>query len=277
MSQWFLWLLIAGNVIFSLQAFGRPEMIQAYSFSIHGIRAKKQYYRLLTSAFLHVNFMHLFFNMFALWSFGQALAPAFGGLGFFLLYFISLLAGDGLALITQRNNPQYTAVGASGAVSGVIFAFVLLAPNAQLAVFFIPMPAWIFSIFYIAVSIFGMRNQLGNIGHEAHLGGAIAGLAICALFFPEMLIKNAWVLALTAVPAALLFMVPSQQKKKTPIKRWDNGTENLKKEDQQFYQNRLKRRERAEKLLQKAKTKGSESLTEAEERFLRQFMAEEDE
>jgi membrane associated rhomboid family serine protease len=143
----------------------------------------KRYYQVITSAFLHANFMHLFFNMFALYTFGSFLEGFFisnfgsfeGSLYFLLIYFISLISGSILTVIFHYNDPGYVAVGASGAVSGIVFSYIIFFPQSMLYVFFIPMPAYLFAFLWIAFSVYGMKSKLGNIGHEAHLGGAIGG------------------------------------------------------------------------------------------------------
>jgi membrane associated rhomboid family serine protease len=143
-----------------------------------------RYYQVITSAFLHANWMHLLFNMFTLFSFGPVLEGMFahnfgqmqGSLYFFLIYFISLLSGSLLTVIFNFRNPAYVAVGASGAISGIIFSYVIFFPFSKILVFFIPMPAFLFVFLYIGVSIFGIKSKFGNIGHEAHLGGAIGGV-----------------------------------------------------------------------------------------------------
>ena len=140
---------------------------------------------MITSAFLHANFMHLLFNMFALYTFGSYLESFFirnlgsfeGSLYFFLIYFISLIAGSLLTVLFHYKDPNYVAVGASGAVSGIVFSYIIFFPQSMLYVFFVPMPAYLFAILWIGFSIYGMRRKLGNIGHEAHLGGALGGFA----------------------------------------------------------------------------------------------------
>ena len=138
---------------------------------------------MITSAFLHANFMHLLFNMFALYTFGSFLEGFFinsfgsfeGSLYFFLIYFISLIFGSVLTVIFHYKDPNYVAVGASGAVSGIVFSYIIFFPQSMLYVFFVPMPAYLFAVLWIGFSIYGMRSKLGNIGHEAHLGGALGG------------------------------------------------------------------------------------------------------
>lgn len=176
--------LLFANIAISLWAFyGNPIYFQRFSEWPYQIVHEKRYYQMITSAFIHANFMHLLFNMFALYTFGSFLEAFFiqsfgalpGSLYFFLIYFISLFAGSILTVIFHYNNPQYVAVGASGAVSGIVFSYIIFFPKSMLYVFFIPMPAYIFAVLWIAFSIYGMRSKLGNIGHEAHLGGALGG------------------------------------------------------------------------------------------------------
>ena len=177
--------LIFANVAITIWAmYSNPIYIDRFSERPYEIIYYKRLYQVVTSAFLHANFLHLFFNMFALYSFGTILEKFFisnfgqitGSLDFFLIYFISLLSGSLLTVIFHFNNPDYVAVGASGAVSGIVFSFILFFPTSTVGVFFIPMPAFVFAFLYVAVSVYGMKSKFGNIGHEAHLGGAIGGV-----------------------------------------------------------------------------------------------------
>lgn len=188
--------LLFANVAISLWAFyGNPVYMEKFSEWPYQIVHERKYYQIITSAFLHANFMHLLFNMFALYTFGSYLEIFFiknfgsleGSLDFFLIYFISLIFGSVLTVIFHYDNPNYVAVGASGAVSGIVFSYIIFFPKDMLYVFFIPMPAYLFAILWIAFSIYGMKSKLGNIGHEAHLGGAIGGVVSTLI-----LINGAW-------------------------------------------------------------------------------------
>ena len=176
--------LLFANIAISLWAFyGNPIYFQKFSEWPYQIIHDKAYYQMITSAFLHANFMHLLFNMFALYTFGSFLEGFFinsfgsfeGSLYFFLIYFISLIFGSVLTVIFHYKDPNYVAVGASGAVSGIVFSYIIFFPQSMLYVFFVPMPAYLFAVLWIGFSIYGMRSKLGNIGHEAHLGGAVGG------------------------------------------------------------------------------------------------------
>jgi membrane associated rhomboid family serine protease len=177
-------LLFANAAIYLWIRYSDPIYFQRFSEWPFQIVYKKRYYQMLTSAFLHVDIMHLFFNLFALFSFGRVLETLFvrsfgfvnGSIYFILIYFISLFCGSLFTVIFHYKNPAYVAVGASGAVSGIVFSYILFFPMSTVGFFFIPMPAFIFALLYVGASIYGMKTRFGNIGHEAHLGGAIGGV-----------------------------------------------------------------------------------------------------
>jgi membrane associated rhomboid family serine protease len=196
--------LIVANAIFSLRGFNSRLFIEKYLFHEGSILGRKEYYRLLTSGFLHANVAHLVFNMFALYSFSQGVGRVVGIVDFVLIYFGSLLAGNLLALQIHRREPGYRALGASGAVSGVIFASILMYPHGSISFLFLPIaiPSWLFGIGFVIVSIYGIRTGLGNLGHDAHLGGAIAGVLISTMTEPELLRTRLWLVLLLVIPAA---------------------------------------------------------------------------
>jgi membrane associated rhomboid family serine protease len=158
-------------------------------FETDGILVRKEYFRLLSSAFLHGSWLHLILNMAALYSFSFSVGYVLGVRNFLLIYFGSLLAGNLLSLYFHRNHGDYSAIGASGAVSGVIFASIAIFPESRMGIIFLPfqMPAWLFGTLFILVSIYGVKSSVGNIGHDAHLGGAIAGILLCICLEPRIL------------------------------------------------------------------------------------------
>jgi membrane associated rhomboid family serine protease len=177
-------LLFANAAIYIWIKYSDPVYFERFAEWPYQIIYKQRYYQMLTSAFLHVDIMHLFFNGFALFTFGQVLETLFvrsfgfasGSIYFILIYFISLFTGSAFTVLFHYKNPGYVAVGASGAVSGIVFSYIIFFPTSTIGFFFIPMPAYAFALIYIAASIYGMKSRLGNIGHEAHLGGAIGGV-----------------------------------------------------------------------------------------------------
>lgn len=177
--------LIAANVLVSLIGLSNRNFFEDNNFWIQPIREGNQWWRFVTSAFLHVNGTHLFINMFVLWEFGRVLERSLGASTFLIIYFGSLLAGNAWEYFDKKNQPDYRAVGASGATSGVVLSFSMLAPFAMLGLFFIiPMWAIVAAILFISVSFFLSRRPNTMIAHGAHLGGALAGAALTFLLVP---------------------------------------------------------------------------------------------
>lgn len=201
--------VIAANVLVSWKGFNDQLFFDKYKFQVGSILQRKEHYRILSSGFLHVDMMHLLFNMLTLYFFADFIIQFFAspkamffgdysmvnmnlGYGMFLLVYIaSIIGGNVMALFMHKNQPYYSAVGASGGVSGILFAAIAAFPELELRIFFaIPMPAWIFAILYLGYSVYGMKNSVGNIGHTAHLGGAIVGLLASIIYFPTLLEFN---------------------------------------------------------------------------------------
>lgn len=200
--------IIAANVLVSLRGFNEASFFERYKFGIAAIRAGQRE-RMLTSGFLHVDFAHLFLNMFTLYFFADVVIQWLGPSRFLIIYFISLVAGSLLALSFHRNEPYYSAVGASGAVTGILYAAILLQPDMDLFIMFIPIPipAYILGIAYMLYSIYGMKKRLGNIGHTAHFGGAVGGYVVTLLFMPELLWTETLMVVLLAIPILILFVL----------------------------------------------------------------------
>ncbi|MDB2384855.1 rhomboid family intramembrane serine protease [Polaribacter sp.] len=198
-------LLIAANVIFSMRGFSNASFFEKYKFNIGKIKAGEKI-RMVSSGFLHVDWMHLIFNMYALYLFGDIVAKILGTPLFLVIYVASLLVGNLYTLQSYKNQLYYSAVGASGAVSGIIFSSILLYPEMDLFLFFIPIPipGYIFGVGYLIYSIYGMKNQNSNIGHSAHLGGAVAGFALTLLLEPSLFSENKLTVILMAIPILVL-------------------------------------------------------------------------
>lgn len=169
--------LIAVTVLITLIAWSDKKIEDRYIFHVHPIKAHKDYIRLISSGFLHSGPLHLLLNMYVLWLFGRYLEFRIGPVGYLFVYFAALIGGSLWSLMENHRNPLYRALGASGAVSGVVIAFCMFEPFTMLSFFFIPMPALVFAVLYIGISAYLSTNHpgLGNIGHDAHLGGALVG------------------------------------------------------------------------------------------------------
>lgn len=198
--------IIAANILVSIRGFNDRVFFERYKFSIGGINAGQKE-RTVTSGFLHVDFAHLLFNMFTLFFFADVVITWFGPTKFIIIYFISLLAGSLLALFFHKDEPFYSAVGASGAVTGILYSAILLNPDMRLGIMFIPipLPAYVLGIGYLLYSIYGMKSRIGNIGHSAHFGGAIGGYLTTLLFKPSLLVTDTLMVILLAIPILILF------------------------------------------------------------------------
>ncbi|MDA9774545.1 rhomboid family intramembrane serine protease [Saprospiraceae bacterium] len=182
---------------------------ERYMFHVDRILVSKEYSRLFSSGFLHVNWIHFIFNMFALLSFSFTVEVLLGIPSFFFIFIISLVGGNLFALAIHRNHGDYRAVGASGAVSGVMAASIILFPTSSIRLLFIPIDiaSWLVAILFIAVSIFGIKSQRDNIGHEAHLGGLLAGALSTLIIRPSLAITNWWIVLLIIIPIVIFIIL----------------------------------------------------------------------
>jgi len=201
-------IIIVANVLISIKGFNDFSFFEKYKFNIAGIRRGEQI-RMFSSGFLHADFTHLLFNMLTLYFFANVVINALGVSKFVIIYLASLLVGNLLSFYFHKDEFHYSAVGASGAVTGILYAAILFYPDMGLYLFFIPIaiPAWIFGLLYLFYSIYGMRTRRGNIGHDAHFGGAIAGYLLTIIFHPSLLAESLWIVLVLAAPILLLFIL----------------------------------------------------------------------
>ena len=203
-----LLIIIAATAIISYIAFSNHALFEKYKFNVGAILRDKEYVRLISAGFLHADMGHLFFNMLTLYFFGPIVIEVFGAFGFLLVYFGSILLGNIFSLYLYKNQSWYSAIGASGGVSGILFASIAMIPDLGIYFFFIPIaiPGYLFGFAYFAYSVYMMLNprQNDNIGHAAHLGGAFFGLVYAVALQPERAIENALFLGIMALP--LMYM-----------------------------------------------------------------------
>ncbi len=199
--------IIVANVLVSMKGFNDLHFFSKYKFQILNIN-KGEKLRMLTSGFLHADWIHLIFNMYALYLFGKIVIIEGGNFNFLMIYFGSLIAGSLYTYYVHKKEPYYSAVGASGAVMGIIFASILYFPEMTLYIFPIPIPikGYIFGILYLLFSIYGMKKQLGNIGHAAHIGGAIGGYVITLVLSSYIWNENTLLIGLLAIPIVVLLI-----------------------------------------------------------------------
>ena len=208
----FLIAIIIVNVLFSYKGFNDYSFFRKYEFHVGSIRSGEQI-RMLTSGFLHADLGHLAFNMITLYFFAPVVSAYLGDLMFLIIYFASLLFGSLLTLAIHKNDYNYRAIGASGAVTGILYSAILLRPDMMLGIFFvIPMPAYVFGILYLLYSIYGMKAKNDGIGHTAHFGGAIGGYLITLLVYPDLIVLHPLMVSLLTIPIVLLFILIKMKK-----------------------------------------------------------------
>lgn len=197
--------IIIANVLISYKGFNDFSFFRKYEFHVGSIRSGEQI-RMLSSGFLHVDMSHLLFNMLTLYFFAPVVFGYLGSFSFILVYFGSLIFGSLLTMQFHKNDYNYRAVGASGAVTGVLYSAILLQPDMMLGIFFvIPIPAYLFGILYLLYSIYGMKSKNDNIGHTAHFGGAMGGYLITLVREPQLIQEHSLITILLAIPIVILF------------------------------------------------------------------------
>ena len=205
--------IIAANLLISLRGFRDYSFFEQYKFNVGALRNGENK-RWISSGFLHVDWQHFIFNMFTLYIFASIVINQLGVYNFYLVYIVSLLSGNLFSFYFHKNESRYSAVGASGAVTGILYAAILLNPGMSLYLYFIPIPipSYIVGVGYLLFSIYGMKTRLGNIGHDAHFGGAVGGFCLTLIVAPWVMENQLWVVLLLAAPIGLLMILKKNNK-----------------------------------------------------------------
>jgi membrane associated rhomboid family serine protease len=192
----------------SIYGFSNPQFVEKHIFNISAIRVSNKWDRVLTSSFLHADGFHLFLNMYVLYMFAPSIInnPNFGVAWFFIIYFGAVMGGGLLSYFINKNNYAYRALGASGGVTGIVMASATINPDMGMGIIFVPVyiPAYIFASLYLVYSIYAMHQQTDNIGHDAHLGGAIVGIFLPILLYPQLLTDNFFKIGILIAPLLYL-------------------------------------------------------------------------
>ena len=232
------------------------------------ILAGREYYRMFTSGLIHTDWMHFTFNAYSFYSFANVIEGIYGAKVMLLIYGCSILGGSLLSLIIHRHH-EYRALGASGGVCGIIFASIFLLPGGSINPFMLPIgvPAYLYAVIFLVGSYFAHRKQLGNVGHDAHLGGAIVGLLIATALYPNMIFAApgmfAMVLGLSLVILMALIFVPDY----SATLSFRKPDEPMGGERTRRYQENATRNEKMSELdglLDKIAKKGIKSLSDTE-------------
>lgn len=186
-------ILVAGTALISFNAFNNADLRSRWIFNPYVIWKERQYYRFITSGFIHADWLHLLFNMLVLWMFGSYVERIFetvyGNWGlvlFGLLYLAGIVVSDIPSFVKHKNSPGFNALGASGGVSSVLFSFILFSPMHNICLYgLLCLPGFVWGVLYIIYTIYMGRQQRDNINHDAHLYGGIFGIVFTAAAVPE--------------------------------------------------------------------------------------------
>ncbi len=170
----------------SAAGFWVADFAESNVFHPYSVARGRRLYTLITGNLIHADFGHLAFNMFSFYMFGVLLEPIIGSDNFLIVYIGSMFIADIPSLVMHRNNPEYRTLGASGAVSGIVFASILFNPTMRIGMMFFPpiIPAYVFGPLYLLYCYYASRNLNDNINHDAHLWGALGGIAVTITVIP---------------------------------------------------------------------------------------------
>jgi len=180
-------IIIIINCVVSVIALNNPVVMNRLMLLPYWVERKNEYYRFITSGFVHASYIHLAFNMFSFYFFGYLVEAWLGGFRFVLLYAAALIISDIPTYLKYKNNSNYASLGASGAVSAIIFASILLHPVNLIFVYFIPVPAFLFGILYLAYSYYMDKRSGDYVNHSAHFYGAVVGLVYIGALYPSLI------------------------------------------------------------------------------------------
>ncbi len=267
-------LLIIANIIVSYKGFKDIAFLEQYKFEVAKIRMYNDYKRLVTSGFLHINWMHLIFNMLGLYFFSGPVESYVGGLVFLIIYFVSLAGGNLFSLLMHKNDLFYSAVGASGAVCGVMFASIALFPGMRIGLFPLPfsVPSWLFGVAFVLYSVYGIKSRRNNSGHEAHLAGALTGMLVAILFRPAALMTNYAVILLLAVPTiAFLYIIITRPHLLLVDEMFSRKNKNYYSIDHKVNEQKVLDQKEIDRILDKINIKGMNSLSKEEKDKLKRY------
>lgn len=180
-------LLLLVTLVVSVLGLTRwPALVDRQLLRPHGLARLGDWHTLVTSGFIHADIAHLAFNAFTFWAFGFGLERALGTPAFVLLYLLGLLVSSGTTAWLHRKDPGYASLGASGAISAVLFASIVVFPQSSIFILPIPVPipAPLFAVLYLVFSVWASRARTGRINHDAHIAGALTGVLFMAVLAP---------------------------------------------------------------------------------------------
>ncbi|RKD90464.1 rhomboid family intramembrane serine protease [Mangrovibacterium diazotrophicum] len=201
-------ILIATISGLTIYGFNNSDFYEKYSFNVGAIKNEKEYYRIITSAFIHVDYTHLVFNMVSLYTFAEFVEIEYTSKVIFLSFLLSVIGGGVYSLINNWKNDNYSAVGASGGVCGIIYSSIFLMETGSVYIMFIPIPIpdYVYAALFIWGSYYLMKKGTDNIGHDAHIGGAITGIIYAISVIPWVFLQEFRIILIMFLPFAVLYI-----------------------------------------------------------------------
>ncbi len=270
----FVLVIIVVTVFVSYKGFTNDRFLEDYEFEVDRILQDRQYYRLVTTGFLHTGWLHLGFNMFSLYIFSGVVGLGLGSFNFLLIYFASLIGGGLLSLLIHRRHGNYSSVGASGAVCGVMFASVALFPQMHISLFPLPfgIPSWIYALLFVGFSIYGIRSRKDNIGHDAHLGGALVGMVLALVMHPAAFAENYGTILLILVPAVVfVYIIITRPELLLVDNLFYRTQKDVYSVDHEWNMKRSDQQQEVDRILEKISRSGMGSLSRKEKETLRDY------
>ncbi len=263
--------ILLATFFVSYKGFKDARYFDQYAFRIADIRYGRQYYRLLTSGLLHTGWAHLLINGLTFYWFSSDVEAVLGYRNFLVLYVGSLLGGNLLSLWLHRNQADYAAVGASGAISGLVFAAIVLFPGMRVGMLGVYMPGWLYGPLYVVYSAYGIAARRDNIGHDAHLGGGLVGLAAVVAMQPALLLTSYLSIATILVPALAFFYVLLKKPEALLVGSLFRTAPAYQTVDDKYHARQQAQAEELDHLLDKISHKGLESLSAREKSKLEEL------
>jgi len=182
-------LIFISTIVTSIYAFNDNGLFGKFMLHPYSVSRRHKVYTLITSGLIHADWMHLIFNMMTFFFFAFSLEKMMGSVAFGILYFVSLILSDIPSVLKHKNDMWYNSLGASGAISGVLFSFILFLPFSSMYIFPIPFPIWsiVFGPLYLVYCVYASRQSRDNINHDAHFFGAVSGLILTVLLVPGII------------------------------------------------------------------------------------------
>ena len=272
-------LILLVTAAVSFIGFKRSDIWERLMFKPEAILRQKQFERMLTSGLIHADWAHLGMNSLTLYLFGRNIEAHYGALTLVGIHLVSIFGGSVLSLILHRHHADYRALGASGGVSGVVFASVFLLPDYRISMMLLPIwiPPYVYAVIFLVASFIAHRRQTDNIGHDAHLGGAIIGLLFATVLYPHMVFAAPWMFALVLGLSLAVLVILIRDPAQLMDLRFNFGSRPKSSERYQRYDESRERREKMEeidRLLEKVSSGGLQSLSASERKKLERLSKE---